>query len=328
MLKKNPLTVGRLNLYSQFKSLVLFSSRYFLGNFKPKLSSEQNHHINNLRNDGFVLIENFLDEKTLTTLQKEFEDSLHHLNFDTPCLAQSQIDPIKHKLLISNFLLGSDAELEKAGVMFRKDDAISYQQVIDDFKPSTLTTQMLEYSECYRKIWLDPYILGIVSSYLGLIPHLSEAYVRRNFPASYKTMNHYWHRDLNSSHLLKVFVFLSDCNEKNGPHEYISGTHKQYEILNGKRYFHDEEVDKLFPLGHPRRKTSIVKAGSVIIEDTRGVHRAKLPENGWRDLGYMVFMPLRPFYPYQNFKFPIKAYNRLNSLQKMFIHKNAKAPGK
>ena len=214
---------------------------------------------------------------------------------------------------------GTPQQIQSWGVTFDKHEAESYAQVLRDFNPSTLTVPMLALSETYRQVWLDPFILGVVSNYLGMIPSLAEAYVRRNFPAPYRTMNHYWHRDLNSMHLVKMFVFISDCELENGPHEFIRKTHRRSDVLNGKRYFLDAEVNAIYPDDSPDRAVSIVKAGTVILEDTHGLHRARLPNAGHRDLGFAVYMPLRPFYPHQNYRFPATALNGLSEFQRIFV---------
>ena len=105
-------------------------------------------------------------------------------------------------------------------------------------------------------------------------------------------MNHHWHRDTNNKFfLLKAFLFLNDCTLKNGPHNYIKGSHKDLS-LNGKVYYSNEEVEKNYDT-----KTDLilseVKAGTLIIEDTRGLHRAGIPLEGHRDLMYGIFFPLK-----------------------------------
>src|SRR3712207_1501098 len=107
---------------------------------------------------------------------------------------------------------------------------------------------MLERSAVYRDLLLDPSIVSIVAQYLGMMPRLAEAYVRRNFPSPWRTMNHFWHRDVNDKQsLCKVFFFLTDCTISTGPHEFIKGSHVDYSALNGKRYFSDPEVDAHYP---------------------------------------------------------------------------------
>jgi hypothetical protein len=241
------------------------------------------------------------------------------LQFSMPALAQSRIDSQLHHELINNFMFGSSQELKAWGVTFDRSEVQSYAQVLRDFNPSTLTVQMLKLSETYRQVWLDPFILNVVSHHLGMVPSLAEAYVRRNFPAPHRTMNHYWHRDLNSMHIVKMFVFISDCKIENGPHEFILKTHRRDEILNNKRYFLDSEVEALYPEGCPDRFVSNIKAGSVVLEDTHGLHRARLPLAGHRDLGFAVYMPLRPFYPHKNYNFPTEALGGLSSFQRAFV---------
>ena len=50
--------------------------------------------------------------------------------------------------------------------------------MIDDFKPSTLTTPMPSENAFYN-LWLNPTLMAIVSNYMGFYPHLTEAYIRR-----------------------------------------------------------------------------------------------------------------------------------------------------
>ena len=96
--------------------------------------------------------------------------------------------------------------------------------MIDIFKPSTLTVPMPSESAFYN-LWLDSNVMAIVSNYMGFYPHLPEAYIRRNFPCTYSVMNHNWHRDTNhETHLLKAFMFFTDCDIDTGAHHYIAGS--------------------------------------------------------------------------------------------------------
>ncbi len=317
------LTFREPTFIDKLKSRALYTESYSNVRHLPKLSEEQASILDELKQTGFVILPDYVNGETLATMQQELQSALNNLKFRTPCLAQTRIDPQQHKALIDNHMLGTTQQLKEWGVTFDASEAESYEQVIRDFNPSTLTVPMLELSATYRAVWTDPFLLTVIGHYLGIIPKLVEAYVRRNFPAPYKSMNHYWHRDLNNRfHLLKMFVFLSDCTTETGPHEYIVGSHRNYNEFNDKRYFEDREVDSLYPAGSDRRVLSTVKAGTVVIEDTRGVHRANLPVTGHRDLGFAVFMPLRPFYQHQNYSFPSDAYAELSPFQKSFIPKS------
>ena len=304
----------------RLRSRVLYLESYRNARLIPQLDARDRALVDELRDTGSISLEEFVAPERLRVLQAEFEAALQGLAFEMPCLAQTRVDAQRHADLIEKQMYGSNAALQARGVTFDRHEAKSYAQVVADFQPSTLTAYMLERSAAYREVWLDQRLLGIVSHYLGMVPKLSEAYVRRNFPAPFLTMNHYWHRDLNTPfHLLKAFIFLSDCDLSTGPHEFILQSHRDFETLNGKRYFGDEEVDRVVPPGHPRRLMSVVKAGTVILEDTRGLHRARMPDTGTRDLGYAVYTPLRPFYPHRNYAFPRAALAGLSPLQRAFL---------
>jgi hypothetical protein len=313
-------TVRRPGLIDRVASRVVFHDSYAKRRLIPTLTARQSALIDQLRKDGCIVLQDYLSPKLLPRLQQDFNAALRGLKFDTPCLAQTRIDPVRHAALIDNFMYGSPQQFKAQGVAFEREEVRDYEQVLREFKPSTLSAQPLGYSQSFREAWLDPFLLGVVSGSMGMVPKLSEAYARRNFPAPHRTMNHFWHRDLNTpSHLLKIFFFLTDCARDTGPHEFIYESHRRLDVLNGQRYFTDEEVDRAYPSGDPRRLVSEVRAGTVVIEDTRGLHRARLPETGFRDLGYAIFTPLRPYYPHRNYEFPRSAYEQCSEFQKAFI---------
>jgi hypothetical protein len=320
MFFSDPLTVRKPTLWDRVRSRVEFSDSYGKRRLISPPSAEQQPLVEALGQDGCAVIDGYIPRERLEAMQSDLDQALHELQFEMPCLAQSRVDPQRHAELLRNFMYGTPKQLAEWGVTFDRTEAQGYDQVVGDFNPSTLTLYMLERSQAFRDTWLDPFLLEIVAQHMGIVPKLSEAYVRRNFPAPHRTMNHYWHRDLNAPlHLLKIFFFLSDCGLDDGPHEFVRGSHENLDVLNGQRYFTDEEVDGAYPVGGPERFVSVVKAGTVVIEDTRGLHRAMLPKVGFRDLGYAVFVPLRPLYHHQNYRFPLDAYERLTPFQRAFI---------
>lgn len=301
-------------------SRIVYRDSYAKRRLIPQLSARQNRLIEQLRDEGSVVLDDYIAPDPLSRMQQELDAALHALKFEVPCLAQTRVDRARHAALIDNFMYGSPEQFKAQGVAFDREEVRSYEQVLLDFNPSTLTVYPLGYSQAFRDVWLDPFLLGIVSGCMGVVPKLAEAYVRRNFPAPYRTMNHFWHRDLNNPvHLLKVFFFLTDVARDTGPHEFIKESHRRLHVLNGQRYFTDEEIERAYPAGDRRRLVSEVKAGTVVIEDTRGLHRARMPEKGFRDLGYAIFTPLRPYYPHRTYEFPRSAYDQLSEFQRAFV---------
>lgn len=317
---RNPFQLAPPGVIDRALTRLRFRECYSQAALAPTLDKAQSAALESLRREGTVTLERHIPAPQLRQMQHELQSALEALQFETPCLAQTRIDPVRHRPLIDNFLYGSPAQLKAAGAAFDRDEVHGLEQVVRDFNPSTLTVYMLERSQAFREVWLDPYVLGIVAHYLGMLPRLAEAYVRRNFPSPWRTMNHFWHRDLNHRFLLcKAFIFLNDCTVDNGPHEFVRGSHADYARLNGKRYFTDEEVDAVFPVGNAKRLVSEVPAGSIIIEDTRGVHRARMPDAGFRDLGYAVFVPLPPGFGEAYYAFPRAACADLSPFQRAFL---------
>jgi hypothetical protein len=92
-----------------------------------------------------------------------------------------------------------------------------------------------------------------------------------------------WHRDSPFTPQFKFLTYLSDVGEENGPFEYIPRTHTSIDKLKskfglGKMRFSAEEVKEQW------EDTTIVVAdeGSILIADTKGLHRGKPIQKGKR----------------------------------------------
>tara|TARA_B110000971_G_scaffold8838_1_gene8527 strand:- start:192 stop:1130 length:939 start_codon:yes stop_codon:yes gene_type:complete len=277
-------------------------------------------HVKQLKEKGFVILDHLVNSKEFKELKKEINKNIEdNLNLKFPCLAQSKIDENRDKdLIVSNFL-ATDKTLSERNLTFIRNDIKSYDDMINKFSPSTLTLEMQDRLSFFN-IWLDKTIIAIVQSYMGFIPEMVEAYVRRNFPCKYKVMNHFWHRDTNhSEHLLKAFIFFTDCDINTGAHHYISESINEKKF-NENRYFSDEEIHSHWPKNSKNHIISKVKAGTVIIEDTRGLHKAGTPNVKYRDLGFAVFLPPNIFRKKKSFyKISKSNYNLLSKNQQLYI---------
>ena len=93
--------------------------------------------------------------------------------------------------------------------------------------------------------------------------------------------------------------------------------------MSGKNYYTDEEVDSIYPPGSKDRVLSKVKSGTIILEDTRGLHRAMIPDKGYRDLGYAVFAPTRIFHKYKSkfYTINVDVFKDLDMNQRSYIPK-------
>ncbi len=293
------------------------------------LNPQQQDYLRSLKKDGFCIIPNAIPPEQVESISKRIEERLSSFDFELPCFGQNLVDQNNevHRELIEKKFSGSPAQYKAKGVAFDLEhvQGKSYPEVLSDFKPSVVKQYIAQDSLEDFNLWLNPFILQIVESYMGLRPYLREAYIRRNYPSQYMVMNHNWHRDRNEKDfILKAFFFFNDCNEENGPHEYVLGSHK----LGGfyeRPYFSEEEINNFCQANRLQTIKSIVKKGTVIIEDTKGLHRACLPKVGYRDLGFAVFSPLsfNKVGHSKYYKVNPSIVNALSSYQNSFIPKGS-----
>src|SRR6185436_3130544 len=70
----------------------------------PVLDAEQGRMVAELRREGTLILNGYLSAETVKEMQRELRQELDALRFETPCLAQSRIDPHKHRALIDDYL--------------------------------------------------------------------------------------------------------------------------------------------------------------------------------------------------------------------------------
>ncbi len=95
----------------------------------------------------------------------------------------------------------------------------------------------------------------------------------------------FWHFDMDRIKWLKFFIYLTDVSPENGPHCFVAGSHRAGGIprqLRDKGYARltDEEVAACYA---PERFIEFTAPrGTVLAEDTRGLHKGKHVASGDR----------------------------------------------
>lgn len=95
----------------------------------------------------------------------------------------------------------------------------------------------------------------------------------------------YFHFDMDRPKWLKFFIYLTDVGPENGPHSFVAGSHRSGEISSdlldkGYSRLTDEEVSMQFD-----KKNFIefsAPRGTIIAEDTRGLHKGNHVQSGDR----------------------------------------------
>lgn len=141
-----------------------------------------------------------------------------------------------------------------------------------------------------QQIVSDPVILNMVQQYLGCPPvhDQTNCWWSIGHRTNHRTMKsdaQLFHQDRDYVRFVKVFIYLNDVGEENGPHTYISGSARDYEQHVPENYRPGQrlEDDYLSTQYSPDRMITFTgKQGTVILEDTSGFHKGNPVLKGHR----------------------------------------------
>tara|TARA_B100001057_G_scaffold499668_1_gene611207 strand:- start:1872 stop:2885 length:1014 start_codon:yes stop_codon:yes gene_type:complete len=167
------------------------------------------------------------------------------------------------------------------------------------------------------KIGLKEEFLYLASLYLGIYPFLGRFYAWYDFPTNEnETSSQCWHKDTDDKKFFKIFIYLNEVTDRNGPFCYIKKTHQSKRRKNIKKYFkktdystfdvlEDNDVNNLYSAN------DIVECngslGTTIFADTSGYHRGKKLQNDKR-----IMLVFEYFSQSSNFNYDIKFNNMMN----------------
>ena len=127
---------------------------------------------------------------------------------------------------------------------------------------------------------MDPVLINIAGEYLGAEPIFD--FIAMWWSTDSKNKNEdaaqEYHFDLDRPKWIKIFIYLTDVNNDNGPHCYISGSHKignkPQEILDkGYVRISDKELLKFYNKNDFKEVTG--PAGTITFGDTLCWHKGK-----------------------------------------------------
>lgn len=128
--------------------------------------------------------------------------------------------------------------------------------------------------EIIQHIITSEYLLKIAEDYLDCNPILHNVLFWASYPGDVESTQKY-HQDYDDIKFLKVFIYLNDVNENNGPHSYVKKSLNNIDLIKtntGKlsERYDDEIVKKHF-------SENIIhitgNSGTIIFEDTHGLHK-------------------------------------------------------
>ncbi len=206
------------------------------------------------------------------------ERTLNKLNSDGYAILDTKFSPEIVQELSSYFAsapctLTSDEELNMAPedrvvVDFENPLAVKY----------SVDTNTVLMNATVRKMLLDRGLLQIAQEYLGSTPIVDIVTAWYSFPTANPSHEaaQFFHFDLDRVRWLKAFLLLTDQTIETGAHVYIPGTQRDGGIssdLLAKGYtrLQDPDVENFYP--KDTWKSMVAPAGSILLEDTRGLHK-------------------------------------------------------
>lgn len=141
-----------------------------------------------------------------------------------------------------------------------------------------------------------PELLALAESFLGCKPTIGYFAAWWSFAAHDGAQAaEMFHRDVDDLKFLKLFVYLTDVDDRRGPHVYVRASSKSTK-LDTIRRFDDAEVETAFG----KEALMVIKgaAGEGFLENTFGLHKGTPVEEGYRLMFQAVYtlMPL-PYAP-------------------------------
>ena len=212
--------------------------------------------VNNLKENGYFVINNFISEKT----SQEIEDYV-----------------LKQDLIINR---NDDSHSKIYNKKFNPNNPEGVVYLLPDSK-------LIENS-LINQVTNSIFLKDIASNYFeaeAIFDHAQISIVTDYKKIADKNSAQYYHFDLDKPKWLKFFIYLNNVNLDRGPHSFIPKTHKNSGIninirSQGYSRIEDSEIRKYYA-------EEIIFAhnkGTCIIEDTRGLHKGYNCKKGYRCL--------------------------------------------
>jgi hypothetical protein len=168
-------------------------------------------------------------------------------------------------------------------------DRMNPKSVRFDYSPTTVL-------KCrdIQTVLANEKVLSLAQEYLGCQPILDFVAMwwhTKSVKADKKAAQ-LFHFDMDRLRWVKFFFYVTDVNSDNGPHVFVESTHKDFGIpfsLRRKGYsrLEDEKVEKV--ISRDRWIEFTGSAGTMIAEDTRGLHKGAHVKEGDRLLFQFQF---------------------------------------
>lgn len=100
-----------------------------------------------------------------------------------------------------------------------------------------------------------------------------------------------WHRDSPISRQFKAIIYLNDVDERQGPFQYVRNSHRKLSSIlaywrkqfkPGQYRYDDSELNNYLAASGENAELIVGRAGTLVLVDTKGIHRGAPILNGRR----------------------------------------------
>jgi len=239
--------------------------------------------IKNIKEEELINNKEFVNKNfKLKDILKQIEINGY---FDKLILRKDIIEKIKANINDQNCFLDSkglnDNENSNNKIEFKNLDELASISKLNKIKH--LIVKFKEKNNHINNNLISESFVNIAKKYLNTnnLTCKIECYISNPLKTNHEEMKknaQFYHYDCDYKKFLKIFIYLNDVDTESGPHVYIQKTHKKkfFKHILAER-INDEEVLKFY--GNENQIIFTKDEGSVIIEDTFGLHKGEVPKS-------------------------------------------------
>jgi ectoine hydroxylase-related dioxygenase (phytanoyl-CoA dioxygenase family) len=221
-----------------------------------------------------------LSDSQLSEIQSKLERDGYYV-FDER-LSEAFCDKIADRIADADYVVRADDIVYDPSKLHKYDRnspiAANYSLTPDD------TTDVPEVQELVS----DPTLINVAQNYLkskSIFTGIGLGYSARAKEEPDDNAAQTFHWDMERIKWLRFFIYLTDVDKDTGPHCFIKGSHRAGVLpkevyTKGYVRHNDDEVLKIF--GSDSYLEFTAKKGTIIAEDSRGLHKGKALNNGER----------------------------------------------
>jgi len=149
-----------------------------------------------------------------------------------------------------------------------------------------------------QEIVTDPFILKVCQNYLQANPILVQTnfWVTNGHEKGFKDNTHEFHQDNDDLKFIKVFIYLNDVDENNGPHSYVKGSINNLKLPDVYRISQRLPDDYIKKNYGDNVLTLTGRRGTMIFENTYGFHKGCPIKKGYRLMLQLQFASSTSFF--------------------------------